>query len=123
MLPQLMIVINLSIVSVALPAIRETFNAPADVMAWVVTIYSLPYVALMPLYGRLGDDIGIRRMILVGAAVFFVGTAVNALSHSLPLLLLGRFIQGLGASGIVPLAIAMISRTFPAETRGHALGQ
>ena len=123
MLPQLMVVINLSIVSVALPAIRETFNAPADLMAWVVTIYSLPYVALMPLYGRLGDDLGIRRMILIGAAVFLVGTTVNALSQSLPLLLLGRFIQGLGASGTVPLAIAMISRIFPVETRGHALGQ
>lgn len=123
MLPQLMVVINLSIVNVALPAIRETFNAPADLMAWVVTIYSLPYVALMPLYGRLGDDLGIRRMILTGAVVFLAGTAINALSQSLPLLLLGRFIQGLGASGTVPLAIAMISRIFPVEMRGHALGQ
>lgn len=123
MMPQLMVVINLSIISVALPAIRETFAAPADLMAWVVTIYSLPYVALMPLYGRLGDDLGIRRMLLVGAVVFLIGTMVNAASQSLPLLLLGRFIQGIGASGTTPLAIAMVSRIFPAETRGRTLGQ
>jgi MFS family permease len=77
----------------------------------------------MPLYGRLGDDLGIRRMMLLGAGVFLTGTTVSALSQSLPLLLLGRFIQGLGASGMVPLAIAMISRVFPVETRGRALGQ
>jgi DHA2 family methylenomycin A resistance protein-like MFS transporter len=123
MLPQLMVVINLAMINVALPAIRDTFNAPADLMAWVVTIYSLPYVALMPLYGRLGDELGIRRMMLVGAAVFLVGTAINALSQDLPLLLLGRFVQGLGASGMVPLAIAMISRVFSVKTRGRALGQ
>jgi DHA2 family methylenomycin A resistance protein-like MFS transporter len=123
MLPQLTAVLNLTMVSVALPAIRETFDAPADLMAWVVTAYTLPYVALMPLYGRLGDDLGIRRMLLVGVSVFLAGTALNALSQSLPLLLLGRFVQGLGASGVVPLAIAMIVRVFSAETRGHALGQ
>ncbi|MBN1584483.1 MAG: MFS transporter [Anaerolineae bacterium] len=123
MLPQLMVVANMTMINVALPAIRENFDAPADLMAWVVTMYSLPYVALMPLYGRLGDDLGIRRMLVVGAVLFFVGTAVNLLSHSLPLLLLGRFVQGLGASGVVPLAIAMICRVFSVETRGHALGQ
>ena len=123
MLPQAMIVTNLAVMSVALPAIRETFNAPVELMAWVITIYTLPYVALMPLYGRLGDDLGIRRMLLVSAVVFLAGTTLNALSQSLPLLLVGRFIQGAGASGIVPLAIAMISRVFPEATRGRALGQ
>lgn len=123
MFPQLMVVINLAMLNVALPAVRDTFNAPVDLMAWVVTIYSLPYVALMPLYGRLGDDLGIRRMMLVGAGVFLVGTTMNALSQSLHLLLLGRFIQGLGASGMVPLAIAMISQIFSVEMRGRALGQ
>jgi len=123
MLPQAMVVTNLAVISVALPAIRETFNAPVDLMAWVITIYTLPYVALMPLYGRLGESLGIRRMLLVSAAIFLAGTALNTLSQSLPLLLLGRFIQGAGASGIVPLAITMITRVFPEATRGRALGQ
>jgi DHA2 family methylenomycin A resistance protein-like MFS transporter len=123
MLPQLMVVTNLAMVNVALPAIRGTFDAPADLMAWVVTSYTLPYVALMPLYGRLGDELGIRRMLLLGAVVFLGGTVVNALSQSLPLLLLGRLIQGLGASGVVPLSIAMITRVFSPETRGKALGR
>jgi MFS family permease len=123
MLPQAMVVTNLAVMSVALPAIRETFNAPIDLMAWVITIYTLPYVALMPLYGRLGDSLGSRRMLLVSAVVFLAGTTLNALSQSLPLLLLGRFVQGAGASGVVPLAIATISRVFPEATRGRALGQ
>jgi len=123
MLPQLMIVVNMTMVSVALPAIRDAFGAPADLIAWVITMYNLPFVALMPLYGHLGDVLGIRRMLVVGASVFLVGTVVNLLSHNLPLLLLGRFIQGLGASGGVPLAIAMICRVFPPETRGRALGK
>ncbi len=123
MLPQAMVVTNLAVMSVALPAIRETFNAPIDLMAWVITIYTLPYVALMPLYGRLGESLGIRRMLLVSAAIFLAGTALSTLSQSLPLLLLGRFIQGAGASGIVPLAITMITRVFPEATRGRALGQ
>ena len=123
MLPQAMVVVNLSAMGVALPAIRETFNAPADLVAWVVTAYTLPYVALMPLYGRLGDDLGIRRMLLTCIGVFLAGTTLNSIASSLPLLLLGRFIQGAGASGAVPLAIALISRVFPEETRGRALGQ
>ena len=123
MLPQMMVVLNLSIINVALPAIRETFSAPTDVMSWVITLYMLPYVAVMPLYGTLGDDLGIHRMLFVSMGLFLSGTLVNALSLSLPLLLLGRFIQGLGAGGIPPLAIAMITRIFSVETRGHALGQ
>lgn len=123
MLPQLMVVVNLSAVGVALPAIRETFDAPVDLMAWVVTIYTLPYVALMPLYGRLGDDLGIGRMILVSTGVFLTGSVLAILSPSLPLLLLGRFIQGAGASGIVPLAISMIYQVFPRDEQGRALGQ
>jgi MFS family permease len=118
-----MVVLNLAMINVALPAIREDFSAPADLMAWVITIYMLPYVAMMPLYGRLGDELGIRRMLLLGMGLFLAGTTVNVLSQSLPLLLLGRFIQGLGAGSVPPLAIAMITRVFSLETRGHALGQ
>ncbi len=123
MLPQLTIVLNLSIINVALPAIRAAFDAPTDLMAWVVTVYMLPYVAMMPLYGRLGDELGVQRMLVLGMGVFLVGTTVNAFSQSLPALLIGRFIQGLGASGMSPLAIAMITRIFSVKTRGRALGQ
>lgn len=123
MLAQLTVVADTTIINVALPTIRSHFAVPADLMVWVITMYSLPYVALMPLYGRLGDDLGIRRMLILGTSLFFIGTAVNLLAGTLPLLLLGRFIQGLGASGVVPLAIAMICRLFPIETRGRALGQ
>jgi len=122
MMPFLMLVLNLSMIGVALPSIRSSFGAEADLVAWVVTAYTLPYVILMPLYGRLGDALGKRRLFMAGVVAFLLGTGINLVADRLPLLMLGRAIQGAGAAGISPLAIAMISELFPANERGGALG-
>ncbi len=122
MMPFLMLVLNLSMIGVALPSIRSDFRVEADLVAWVVTAYTLPYVILMPLYGRLGDALGKRRLFMAGVVAFLLGTGTNLLADRLPVLMLGRAIQGAGAAGISPLAIAMISELFPAGERGGALG-
>lgn len=122
MMPFGMLVLNLSMIGVALPSIRDNFGAEADLVAWVVTAYTLPFVILMPLYGRLGDALGKRRLFMAGVVAFLLGTGTNLLADRLPLLMLGRAIQGAGAAGISPLAIAMISELFPASERGGALG-
>jgi EmrB/QacA subfamily drug resistance transporter len=122
MMPFLMLTINMSMISVALPSIRSTFEVKADLVAWVVTAYTLPYVILMPLYGRFGDAFGKRRLFMIGGAAFLSGTGVCLLADTLPMLMLGRAIQGAGAAGISPLAIAMISELFPVTERGWALG-
>ena len=122
MMPFIMLVLNLSMIGVALPSIRSSFGVEADLVAWVVTAYTLPYVILMPLYGRLGDALGKRRLFMAGVMAFILGTGINLLADRLPLLMLGRAIQGAGAAGISPLAIAMISELFPVGERGGALG-
>ena len=120
MAPTVMVVLNASVFAVALPAIRDSFDAQADLLAWVVTGFTLSFVVFMPLYGRLGDGFGMRKPFLAGIILFLLGTAISALALDLRLLLLGRAIQGAGAAGITPLAIAMISEYFPARQRGKA---
>lgn len=122
MIPSAMIALNRSMINVALPAIRDNFEAGVDRVAWVITIYTLPNVILMPLYGRLGDGLGKRRLLLIGVAIFTLGTCLNLFASNLYLLMLGRAIQGAGAASIMPLAIASISQLFPVNSRGRALG-
>jgi EmrB/QacA subfamily drug resistance transporter len=122
MAPTVMVVLSGSMFSVALPAIRTSLDAKADLLAWVVTGFTLSFVVFMPLYGRLGDGFGMRKPFLAGIIIFLLGTAISALAVDLRVLLLGRAIQGAGAAGVTPLAIAMISEFFPARQRGQALG-
>ncbi len=122
MVPNLVVLINSTMVRVALPAIRSDFNAQSDQIAWVVTAYTLPFMIMMPVYGRLADRFGKRQLLLVGISVFLLGTCINLSAPDLRLLLVGRAIQGVGTAGVTPLAIAMISELFPARQRGKALG-
>lgn len=107
---------------VALPTIRGYFAMDADTAAWAVMAYTLPFIALMPLYGRLGDGLGKRRLLLVGTAIFLVGIAVVMSAATLPMLILGQAIQGAGTAGFVPLSIAIISERFPVADRGRVMG-
>lgn len=107
---------------VALPSIRQDFAISADVAAWVVMAYTLPFITLMPLYGRLGDGLGKRRLLLIGTTIFLLGTGVVMSAASLPMLILGRAIQGAGTAGFVPLSIAIISERFAANARGRVMG-
>jgi EmrB/QacA subfamily drug resistance transporter len=108
--------------TVAMPSIRQTFALDADMTAWVVMVYSLPFMTLMPLYGRLGDKLGKRRLLLLGIALFLMGSALAMISTSLPWLMLGRFVEGVGAAGFIPLCLAIISQRFAPEKRGNAMG-
>jgi EmrB/QacA subfamily drug resistance transporter len=117
-----MMILNLVMFNVALPTIRDDFVIPADTAAWLVTAYLLPFVAMMPLYGRLGDGLGKRRLLLIGMSIFGVGSVIALLAIDLRLLILGRVIQGLGAGAINPLSIAIVSERFPVTERGQALG-
>ncbi len=122
MVPLTMLVLNASMFRVALPTIRTAFDIQADVAAWLVTAFILPYLILMPLYGRLSDGLGKRRLFLLGITVFLVGTAVALLAADLRLLILARVIQGVGLSGVEPLSYAIILELFPANERGRTLG-
>lgn len=122
MLPLMMMIVNTTMFEVALPTIRSTFGIRADVTAWLVTAYSLPFMLFMPLYGRLGDELGKRRLFLLGIIVFLTGSLLILLAPDLRLLFVGRMIQGLGTAGITPLSLALLTERFPVNVRGKALG-
>jgi EmrB/QacA subfamily drug resistance transporter len=122
MLPLMMTIVNMTMFDIALPTIRDTFGTEADLTAWLVTAYSLPFMLFMPLYGRLGDELGKRRLFFTGIGLFLLGSLLIPLSTDLRLLFLGRIIQGVGAAGISPLSMALITQYFPVKMRGKALG-
>jgi EmrB/QacA subfamily drug resistance transporter len=111
-----------SILNVALPAIRASTGAEAAEVQWVVNIYTLPLAALILLGGALGDHQGRRRWLIVGTALFGVGSLVCALSGSLHPLLAGRALQGIGAGLLLPNSLALLNGVYEGEARGRAIG-
>ena len=103
MFPSMVMPLTSSMSRVALPIIRDHFRLQADMTAWVATAFMLPFMILMPVYGRLSDGLGKRRLILAGIFIFSIGTAIATLAPSLSWLMAGRAIQGVGVGGIMPL--------------------
>ncbi len=111
-----------STIRVALPVMRSDFQLQADVTAWIDAVFTLPFMLLMPIYGRLSDGVGKRRLMLAGSLIFTLGTALTSLAPSLALLMVGRAIQGVGVGGMMPLSMALIAAIFAPHERGKALG-
>jgi len=122
MAPPVMMGIYSAMFNVVVPTIRDEFAIESDMAAWVVAIYSLPFMMFMPLHGRLADAYGKRRILLLGTAIFLLGTVVAALAPNLGWLMAGRAIQGAGSAGFTPLALAIIAQIFPVEERGKLMG-
>ena len=108
--------------SVSLPTIRDDLQITAELAAWIATSFSLPFMILMPVYGRVSDSLGKRRLLLLGIFIFVIGSIVAILSTDLNMLIVGRIIQGLGISGLLPLSLALLTEVFPSEERGKAMG-
>jgi MFS family permease len=107
---------------VALPMVRDHFALGADTTAWIDVAFTLPFMILMPVYGRLSDGLGPRRLILLGIAIFSVGTLIILTATGLGGILLGRAVQGIGLAGMMPLGMALVTAIFPPKERGRALG-
>lgn len=122
MAPSLMVGMDHHVFAVALPTVRAYWNMDTDTAAWASMIYSLPFMALMPLYGRLGDGLGKRRLLLGGMTIFLCGTVLVISAPTLGWFMSGRVIQGIGTAGFVPLGMAIIVQWFPPNERGKALG-
>jgi EmrB/QacA subfamily drug resistance transporter len=111
-----------SILNVALPAIRAGTGAGAAEVQWVVNIYTLPLAALILLGGSLGDHHGRRLWLVIGTALFGVGSLICALSGSIEPLLAGRTVQGIGAGLLLPNSLALLNGAYDGEARGRAIG-
>lgn len=118
----LMAALDIAIVGPALPAIREHYALSERTVAWVFNMFVLFNLVGLPLMARLADVLGRRAIYVLDVALFAAGSLVVALSPSFGVLLAGRALQGLGASGIFPVASAVVGDTFPPERRGRALG-
>lgn len=106
----------------ALAPISRHFAVPVSSIALILLLYYLGAAVFAPMMGRLGDQIGRKRMILIGLGVFAAAEFMAALSMNFAFFLLARFIQGLGVACILPVVLAMIDQLFPAEKRGFPLG-
>jgi DHA2 family methylenomycin A resistance protein-like MFS transporter len=119
---QVMMVLDVLIVSVALPAMqRELHLSPAG-LEWVVSGYALALAALIPLGGALGDHIGRRRVFVAGVIVFTLASAGCALSVSGGMLIGFRVVQGIGGAVMSSLTLSLISEAYPPEARARPIG-
>lgn len=119
---QLMLVLDVTVVNVALPDIGTALHLDRSELPWVMTIYTVFFGGLMLLGGRIADLLGARRMTLAGLALFTASSLLCALSGSALMLLAGRSLQGLGAALMSPAALATVMTLFPGAGRGKALG-
>jgi len=111
---QLMVVLDGTIVNIALPYIQADLGFSNANLTWVVTGYALAFGSLLLLGGRLGDLYGRRRIFMIGLIVFGVASLLGGLATNEELLLAARGLQGLGAALASPAALALIATTFPA---------
>jgi EmrB/QacA subfamily drug resistance transporter len=118
----LMGALDISIVGPAIPAIEKTIQTDKQQISWIFSIYILANLTGISLMARMSDLFGRRKIYIVALAIFSIGSFVVAASHSFNILLTGRAIQGFGASGIFPVASAVVGDIFPPEKRGRALG-
>lgn len=111
-----------SIVNTILPIVRHEFNAGITAIEWVVTIYLLTVGALLLTFGRLGDLRGNKPVYLSGFGLFLLGSLLSGRAASPGFLIGARAVQGLGAAMLAANSPAILTRGFPAEQRGRALG-
>lgn len=111
-----------SVLNVALPAMGGSFGASASEVQWMVNAFLLPLSALLLLGGAAGDLYGRRKLLIWGTAIFVMASLMCAAAPTLPILLAGRAIQGLGAAMLMPNSLAILGATFTGEERGRAIG-
>jgi EmrB/QacA subfamily drug resistance transporter len=120
---QLMVVLDATIVNVALPHVQDALGFSGTGLEWVVNAYTLTFGGLLLLGGRAGDILGRRRVFIAGMILFSAASLLGGLATTQTWLLAARAVQGAGAAIIAPSALALISTTFPeGPPRNRAMG-
>src|SRR5229473_999706 len=117
-----MILLDTTIVNVAIPAMSKGLNATLDEILWVLNAYILVYAVLLIPAGRLGDLFGQRNMFALGLAVFTLASALCGFSQNSTELIAARIVQGVGGALLTPQTLAILTSIFPPERRGAAFG-
>jgi EmrB/QacA subfamily drug resistance transporter len=118
---QFVVMLDTSIVNVALPSIQADLGLGPAGIAWIINAYVLSFGGLLVLAGRLADLLGRRRMFVAGSALFTVGTLMAAAATGPWLLIGGRVVQGAGAAALSPAAMSLLLLTFPGAERARAM--
>jgi EmrB/QacA subfamily drug resistance transporter len=117
-----MIMLDNTVVNVALPSIQRDLHITLSQLEWVVTAYALTFAALMITGGKLADLYGRRRLFLIGLAVFTASSLACGLAPSDHYLIAARAVQGAGSALMNPATLSIITATFPPKQRGQAIG-
>ena len=122
-LAQFMVILDATVVNVALPSIQRDLGLSENNLQWIVNAYTLLFGGFLLLGGRAGDLLGRKRLFLAGVVVFTAASLLNGLAVNSGMLIGSRALQGLGAAFISPAALSIISTTFAeGKERGKALG-
>jgi EmrB/QacA subfamily drug resistance transporter len=112
-----MVVLDFTIVNIALPSMERDFGVSTSVVQWVVTGYAIAFSGLLILGGRAADMLGRRRIFIVGLVVFSLASLAGGLAGDPVLLVASRIVQGAGAALVAPAALSLITTSFPAGPR------
>jgi EmrB/QacA subfamily drug resistance transporter len=122
-LAQFMVILDATIVNVALPSIQKDLNLSEGNLQWIVNAYTLVFGGFLLLGGRAGDLLGRKRIFLIGLVIFTVASLLDGLASSEGTLIAARSLQGLGAAFVSPAALSIIATTFEeGAERARALG-
>ena len=112
--------LDVSIVNVAFPALQRSFvGTPQASLAWVITGYSIMFGALLVTGGRTADRLGRRRVFFVGMGIFMAASALCGFAPSVPLLIVGRVLQGIGGAFMLPASLGLLLAAIPADRRSQ----
>ncbi|WP_369254984.1 MFS transporter [Streptomyces sp. R35] len=120
-LAQFMLILDVTVVNVALPDMAADLDLGRETLTWVVTAYTLCLGGLMLLGGRLADALGAHRTVLAGLALFTAASLITGLATGVPMLLGGRTLQGVGAALLSPSALSILTTAFHGPERNKAL--
>ncbi|TDU87794.1 EmrB/QacA subfamily drug resistance transporter [Kribbella voronezhensis] len=119
---QFMLILDVTVVAIALPHIGADLGLARDTLTWVVSAYTLMFGGLMLLGGRTADLFGARRVVLTGLLLFTAASLVTGIAGNAPTMIGGRVAQGIGAAMLSPAALSMVTKTFHGPERNKALG-
>jgi EmrB/QacA subfamily drug resistance transporter len=117
-----LLMLDSTVVALALPAIRHDVDASSEGLQWVMNGYLLTIAVLVVTAGRLGDMFGRKRVFLVGMVLFALGSVVSGAAADQDMLILGRVLQGAGAAPMLSLSLALVCNVFPSAEQPRALG-
>jgi DHA2 family multidrug resistance protein-like MFS transporter len=116
-----LVVMSVSGLNTALPTIQRELGASASDLQWIVDAYAIVFAGLLLSAGAIGDRFGRRRALLVGLAIFGLGTFLGGVATSSSQLIAGRAVMGIGAAFIMPATLSIITAIFPPHERGRAI--